>query len=263
MDPTRFDTLTKRLATEGFSRRRMLRGLGGGLAGAALAAVGLRQASADNLCKPSGYLPQSKCNKDAQCCSGRCAGGQCCTPTTCAAAGKNCGTIPDGCGGTLTCGACTGFQTCGGGGTPNVCGCTPTTCAAQGVSCGTINDGCGGTLNCGSCSSCAGQPTGAVCGAGGVGRCDADQCFYAFTIPGFCSGCLAPNGTAATGTDLGTGLSLCEANPDAVYPLCFDATAAQCTSIADCQPGYFCGGYQCGSSNGGVKYFCMQGCVLD
>jgi hypothetical protein len=218
MDPTRFDTLTKRLATEGFSRRRMLRGLGGGLAGAALAAVGLRQASADNLCKPSGYLPQSKCNKDAQCCSGRCAGGQCCTPTTCAAAGKNCGTIPDG---------------------------------------------CGGTLNCGSCSSCAGQPTGAVCGAGGVGRCDADQCFYAFTIPGFCSGCLAPNGTAATGTDLGTGLSLCEANPDAVYPLCFDATAAQCTSIADCQPGYFCGGYQCGSSNGGVKYFCMQGCVLD
>src|SRR5207245_2547445 len=37
-----------------------------------------------------------------------------CTPTTCAAQGKNCGTIPDGCGGTLTCGVCPAPQTwCG------------------------------------------------------------------------------------------------------------------------------------------------------
>src|SRR3989442_15100673 len=41
-------------------------------------------------------------------------GGNACTPTTCAAQGKNCGTIPNGCGGTLTCGACTAPQTCGG-----------------------------------------------------------------------------------------------------------------------------------------------------
>src|SRR2546428_3848032 len=45
-----------------------------------------------------------------------------CTPTTCAAQGKNCGTIADGCGGTLTCGVCTAPQTCGGGGVANVCG---------------------------------------------------------------------------------------------------------------------------------------------
>src|SRR5207237_1865526 len=45
-----------------------------------------------------------------------------CTPTTCAAQAKNCGTIPDGCGGTLTCGVCTAPQTCGGGGVANVCG---------------------------------------------------------------------------------------------------------------------------------------------
>ena len=44
-----------------------------------------------------------------------------CTPTTCAAQGKNCGTIPNGCGGTLTCGVCTAPQTCGGGGVANVC----------------------------------------------------------------------------------------------------------------------------------------------
>lgn len=45
-----------------------------------------------------------------------------CTPQTCAQQGKNCGTISDGCGGTLTCGTCGGGQTCGGGGVANVCG---------------------------------------------------------------------------------------------------------------------------------------------
>lgn len=45
-----------------------------------------------------------------------------CLPKTCAMAGKNCGTIDDGCGGTLTCGTCSGFATCGGSGTANVCG---------------------------------------------------------------------------------------------------------------------------------------------
>jgi hypothetical protein len=45
-----------------------------------------------------------------------------CTPTTCAAQGKNCGSIGDNCGGNLNCGTCTAPQTCGGGGTANVCG---------------------------------------------------------------------------------------------------------------------------------------------
>ena len=53
-----------------------------------------------------------------------------CTPTTCAAQGKNCGTISNGCGGTLTCGTCGSGQTC----TNNVCGTAapspaPMTCA--------------------------------------------------------------------------------------------------------------------------------------
>jgi hypothetical protein len=38
------------------------------------------------------------------------------------ALGKNCGTINDGCGGTLLCGTCTAPGTCGGGGVWNVCG---------------------------------------------------------------------------------------------------------------------------------------------
>jgi hypothetical protein len=45
-----------------------------------------------------------------------------CTPTTCNAQGKNCGSISDGCGHTLACGTCTTPATCGGGGVSNVCG---------------------------------------------------------------------------------------------------------------------------------------------
>ncbi len=46
----------------------------------------------------------------------------CCVPTTCAAEGANCGSIPDGCGGTLSCGTCTLPASCGGAGIPNQCG---------------------------------------------------------------------------------------------------------------------------------------------
>ncbi len=46
-----------------------------------------------------------------------------CVPITTCPAPDNCGTLPDGCGGTVSCGAaCAAPQTCGGGGTANVCG---------------------------------------------------------------------------------------------------------------------------------------------
>ena len=48
--------------------------------------------------------------------------GATCQPVTCRAS-IDCGTISDGCGGTIACGTtCSSGQTCGGGGTPNVCG---------------------------------------------------------------------------------------------------------------------------------------------
>jgi hypothetical protein len=90
---------------------------------------------------------------------GECAGG--CTPTTCAAQGKDCGSIPDLCGGNLSCGQCSTLETCGGGGVSNVCGCTPRSCAEQARNCGAISDGCGTLLDCGAC------PSGQSCGAGG------------------------------------------------------------------------------------------------
>src|SRR5690606_29491991 len=70
-------------------------------------------------------------------------------------------------GNTLECGACSGSDTCGGGGSENVCGCTPTTCSALGKNCGTAPDGCGGTLQCGDCDApetCGGGGTPGLCG---------------------------------------------------------------------------------------------------
>jgi N-acetylneuraminic acid mutarotase len=92
-----------------------------------------------------------------------------CVPKTCAELGLNCGTVGNGCGGTVTCGSCPSGQVCGWGSTPNVCAvptaCVPTTCAAQALSCGPAGNGCGGTLNCGTC------PSPQVCGGGGPGTC--------------------------------------------------------------------------------------------
>jgi len=86
-----------------------------------------------------------------------------CRPVSCADAGANCGTIADGCGGTVACGDCGTFAICGGAG-PNRCGdaaCVPRSCAEQGALCGQISDGCSAVLDCGQCTcvstGCAGQ----------------------------------------------------------------------------------------------------------
>src|SRR5262249_60553824 len=96
-----------------------------------------------------------------------------CIPTTCAAQVKTCGTIPNGCGGTLTCGSCTAPQTCGGSGVTNICGvgtpppaasaqCTATNVSGNPYS-GTL---CGGafTDNCtpGALYTCTGGARGTV-----------------------------------------------------------------------------------------------------
>ena len=93
-------------------------------------------------------------------------GGINCAPKTCGSQGFNCGPAGDGCGGLLSCGTCTGTNSCGGGGTSGVCGqpaCTPRTCAQLDAGCGVQGDGCGGaTPNCGTCSA----PD--ICGGGNV-----------------------------------------------------------------------------------------------
>ncbi|MBI3184526.1 MAG: hypothetical protein HYZ28_20515 [Myxococcales bacterium] len=151
-----------------------------------------------------------------------------CVPRTCAQAGADCGPAGDGCGGLLNCGSCTSPQTCGGGGTPSVCGappsCVPKTCAQFGANCGPVGDGCGNLLNCGSCTSpqtCGGGGTPSVCGGGGacvpqtcaqLGKnCGAVGNGCGGLIDGGCGSCAAPNICGGGGT-----ANLCGNNvPDA------------------------------------------------
>jgi hypothetical protein len=87
-----------------------------------------------------------------------CDGGDCpCLPATCPSGG--CGTLDDGCGGTLDCGGCSAGQSC----LDNVClvECQPRTCAGAAAQCGLVSDGCGGQIDCGRCDAGA-------CGGAGV-----------------------------------------------------------------------------------------------
>ncbi|MGZ3419958.1 MAG: hypothetical protein ACXVEE_18930 [Polyangiales bacterium] len=145
-----------------------------------------------------------------------------CVPQDCAKAGANCGPIGDGCGSSIDCGTCAAGLSCGGGGTPSVCGvkyvpadggmlgdggtCIKKTCADYpGVNCGYLSDGCGDVVNCGTCTV-AGEICGGIkaneCGNpyadGGVGGCKPKTC----TDLGFNCG-LAGDGCGAT-IDCGT-----------------------------------------------------------
>jgi hypothetical protein len=99
--------------------------------------------------------------------------GSTCTPLTCQTG--DCGSKPNGCGGTLSCGSCQTGYTCN---SSNRCvsSCTPTTC--QTGDCGAKPNGCGGTLSCGSCATgqscnasykCATTCTPTTCPTGGCG----------------------------------------------------------------------------------------------
>lgn len=68
-----------------------------------------------------GAVNNCPCPPSTPCVNGKC-GAPACTPRTCAEAGANCGQIADGCGGIQMCGNCIAPQTCGGGGTANLCG---------------------------------------------------------------------------------------------------------------------------------------------
>ena len=100
-----------------------------------------------------------------------------CTPsvTTCApTGGQYCGDIGDGCEGIIHCPDCTAPDTCGGTGTPGLCGtpgCVPRIAACTGGAvsyCGTIGDGCGHSIACGdTCTApetCGGTGIPNVCG---------------------------------------------------------------------------------------------------
>lgn len=122
------------------------------------------------------------------------------------------------CGYELTCdahGGCTGCtidaqckapQTCGGSGSPGVCGCTPKSCEdlEEKPTCGIWSDGCGGYLNCNNGEQdigeegvdCGGPPNCSKCGVGTSCGDDAD-CLSGFCVDEVCcnekceDGCMA------------------------------------------------------------------------
>jgi hypothetical protein len=132
--------------------------------------------ASNTTCGPIGdgcgnILQCGMCPSGQACIEGVCSTG--CTPKTCASEGFTCGMQGDGCGNAINCGACPS-GTCGGGGTPGMCGngsCSPKTCATLDLMCGSAGDGCGNILGCGTC------PAGETCGANNMpGICGKPPC---------------------------------------------------------------------------------------
>ena len=177
MDRDRFDDLTRRVATEGASRRGAIRLLAAG----ALAALLPRGGAADASGRRCVRLGKA-CDRDDRCCDGDCRRGECRCPS---------GTRP--CGGRC----CPSDKPCRDG----VCGCVPdrkaTTC--RDARCGPTRNNCGEIVECGGCGvglTCAGGecqppeqgscPTGAnSCGGGGTITCNGrDDCACLQTTEG-------------------------------------------------------------------------------
>ncbi|MBI5508202.1 MAG: FG-GAP repeat protein, partial [Deltaproteobacteria bacterium] len=169
-------------------------------------------------------------------------------PVFCGRLGKNCDdvTAADTCGTsrTVSCGTCSVGQTCGGGGTSNVCGCAPEAdpafCTRLGKNCGSVsaNDNCGAgrTADCGACTdglSCNAGPQVNVCGYRPVASAGPDQ-----TVP-FAS-TVGLDGTASSDADgeTVTYLWTMTSRPLGSAALLDDPTAAQPTFVGDVSGDY-------------------------
>ena len=190
------------------------------------------------------------CPTGLQCKNSVCAG-TVCLPGCSVAGGDYCGTIGDGCGGTINCpSTCPkAGWTCG---TDSICKgdpsvCTPVTCLTTSGDhyCGKIGDGCGNTLDCGSdcptgwdCVSnlCVGSS--AVCTALTCGSPGGDH--YCGTVGNGCGGTLACGDDCPAGWTCGTD-SICKATP----PVC--TLASTCDTPGG---GRYCG--QVGDGCGGM-----------
>ncbi|MGB0589502.1 MAG: hypothetical protein ACPGU1_07475 [Myxococcota bacterium] len=156
---------------------------------------------------------------------GSCAVGESCSAGACEAdctpaadcGDVECGSVDDGCGGTLVCGDCSEGSSCTEG--ECILDCTPATeCGV--VECGSADDGCGGTLDCGGCSD------GQTCTEGEcVDECTAIESCEDITCGTLDDGC---GGTLECGT-------------------CGDGeTCTDGACVVDCIPLAECGAITCG-----------------
>lgn len=222
MDANHFDALTKHLATGGFSRRRLLRGLGGGLVGAALAVT---RAGAAPRCKRAGQ----HCQTNADCCPAE--NGTLCTDHVCTA-------CPSGttlCNGQCIATACAGGQqfdlttcacTCPTGST--LCGGTCVDTAADAQNCGSCGNAC--TIAGSACINGA-----CACPLGTTYCVGTNSCAALGTDAANCGNC--GHVCAAPATACVAGVCSCPAG-QVPNPLtggcCVNAPNGPCTSNADC-----------------------------
>ncbi len=191
-------------------------------------------------------------------------GGAPCLPLSCAEQKRDCGPLDDGCGQTLDCGRCDGNDSCGGGGTPGLCGCTPRSCVAQGLNCGAVDDGCGASVSCGECSPpnvCGGGGKANVCGCKPWKSC-AEAGKSCGTLSDGCGGAALDcdeesGGCKNSETCGGGGANIC--GPGSCNPTTCVAQGKNCGTISDgCSDTLSCGTCKlpatCGG--GGVPNVC-------
>jgi hypothetical protein len=149
-----------------------------------------------------------------------------------AACEGKCGQRLDSCGALATCADCSGGLTCGGGGTPNVCGKGPCTPTCTGKACGE-SDGCKGVCGSGTCdpglrcvnARCTCDPISCTSGCcSTAGACAPGTSVSACGAAGAaCSTCTPPSGGVAVCDAGGT----CGYTCDATHPAC----AGGCCSV--------------------------------
>ncbi len=157
------------------------------------------------------------CDPTTSTCTGS-ASGTTCTPTTCAAQLVLCGTIPDGCGGTLNCGTC-----------PCPCG-TP---------------GCEPCPPCSATTDCATTQIGHVCLSGACG-CNTDtDCPAGLTCNPVLHTC--GGGTLVTSSSCPSGQKLCPPmlTGPVPHPNSYCIPSSGCCTTNDCPNNLVCADNQC------------------
>jgi len=114
-----------------------------------------------------------------------------------------CGSLPDGCDGSIDCGGCPAGTVCGANGQNFICGCEENTCSSYGAECGVVPTHCGvgeDAIFCGGCFGeriCVGNkcicPLGADCDGGCDGGeptypCTKNECSPPGGLPDGCGG---------------------------------------------------------------------------
>ncbi|MBA2663173.1 MAG: carboxypeptidase regulatory-like domain-containing protein [Bradymonadaceae bacterium] len=171
---------------------------------------------------------------------------------SCSAEGVACGSIPNGCGGTVHCGRCDDGFVCGSDEDRGKClalECTPTG-SCEGIECGSVPDGCGESIECGECSeglNCGRGVDQGLCVDPGAACRPFEQCADANnavcgSIPDGCGG-LLECGSCADGKVCGQGAQLGRCVDLACTPRLVCENNIQCGSAPDgCGGTINCGG---------------------